>query len=991
MYRRITHTTFITILISSLIISSYGQSGRGRTNNPPPQPKPTTPKPGGPGTTVLGIPDGGKLIKQDPDGSTSRFILKNGLTTIIRERHSAPLVSVNVTVKAGTVNESDEKAGMALLARQMILNGTATRSGTAVQREVARLGGLLTSEVSYDYTTFNIITPSESYPAVIELLADIIERPAFKADEVKKAAQVVIIESRKARSESTAVEKLYTTAFTTNRLKRGNSVSESMLASVTPDQVEAFYKSFYQPGNTIVTVIGDIFSIRALEQVQLRFGAFTKKAATAAKQPSTAANRAAARAAAPAEQATAAPAAQEPYSPNPEEPPQDKLRYANIRADLTQSYITIGYRTPAFKADKEGLKELATLEMMAAVLGLGNSSRLWQGLREGLASRDRSSVAIETNAEFISLPGAGMLVVRLRVDPDRIDRAEAEYFREIERFRRELLGEGELERARTMLEKKYFETILRNEKETETLAKAEAQLGDYRVFDSALPRYRAVTAKDLQAAAANYLTLSNTTVVEYEPRNAQARTFTPDKFAELIATFAGGALQPIKPEEVKPAIALKTFKQGPERGAANEGQNIIVASVPLPVRDFSILRGPRVYVREDKAQPTLTVSMLFQGGRLTEDQTTSGITELMLRSMLKSTTSRKADLIALEIESYGGRIKIINEPDFFGFTLDVLSRNAEEAVKILLEIVESPFFDKEEIAKERDLLIADQNRQHDDEEARALELMWLSLYPNHPYGLPRYGLPQVVKAASEEKLEAWHSKTIKKQYPLITLVGDTDGSSLVSRVFSERLRRNELDKSIKVSLPSSPIPPQEQAEQRGNRLTAQAIGFRVAAPAGGQSNDLYAAEMLVHLTSLGKLIDELRVKQGLTDAVKIGLEQRLASGAFYLSFATLPETEQKARDAAIAELQRMAAAPPSDDEFEEGRNAAIGRYAIALQSHPERALEYAEAVLAGRKAAEIESQPDSIRGVKKADIQRVAESMIKTTQTGVGVVRGAKN
>ncbi|MBO0801319.1 MAG: insulinase family protein, partial [Blastocatellia bacterium] len=499
-----------------------------------------------------------------------------------------------------------------------------------------------------------------------------------------------------------------------------------------------------------------------------------------------------------------------------------------------------------------------------------------------------------------------------------------------------------------------------------------------------------VTAEDIQAAAAKYLTLANTTVVEYEPRNAQARTFTPEKFAELIGTFAAGALQPIKPEEVKPAVALKTFKQGAERGGATEGQNINIASVPLPIRDFSVLRGPRVYVREDKAQPLLTVSMLFQGGRLIEDQTTSGMTELMLRSMLQSTTSRKGDLIALELESYGGRIQIVNEPDFFGYTLEVLSRNAENAVKLLLEIIDSPYFDKDEIAKERDLLIADQNRQRDDEEARAIELMWLSLYPNHPYGLPRFGLPEVVKAANDDKLEAWHSKTIKKQYPLITIVGDTDGSALVSRVFSDRLRRSDLDKTLKVNLPNSPLPPQEQAEQRGNRLTAQALGFRVASQPASGSNDLYAAEMLVQLTSLGKLVDEMRNKQGLTDSVKVALEQRLASGAFYLSFATLPENEQRARDEATAELQRIAAAPPSDDEFEEARNAAIGRYAIALQSHPERALEYGQAVIFGRKAQEIESQPDSIRAVKKSDIQRIADSMIKTTQTGRGVVRGGK-
>jgi zinc protease len=993
MYRRIKYTAFIFTLISLFTINTFGQSGRGRPSTSPP-PKPT-PKPNAPGTTVLGIPEGGKLVKQDLDGSTSRFVLKNGLTTIIRERHSSPLVSVNVTVKTGTVNESDERAGMAQLARQMILNGTAKRSGTAVEQEVARLGGLLTSQVSYDHTSFNIIAPAESYQAIVELLADLIQRPAFNPSDLKRTAQLVIIESRKDRSESTAVEKLYATAFTTNRLKRGGSVSESMLASVTPDQLQTFYQTFYHPGNTIVTVIGDIFSIKALGQVQLLFGSFKKSAPSSKAAPAQPSSRAAARATQPAEagSAPAGSAAQDPYSPNPEEPQQDKLRYANERADLSQSYITVGYRTPAFKADKEGLKELATMQMMAAVLGLGNSSRLWQGLREGLSSRDKSSVAIETGAEFIVLPGAGMLVVQLRVDPDRIDRAEAEYFREIERFRRELIGDGELERARAMLEKNYFETILQYEKETETLAKYEAQLGDYRFFDSGLSRYEAVTAQDIQAAAANYLTLANTTVVEYEPRNAQARTFTPEKFAELLATFASGAVQPIKPEEIKPAVALKTFKQGTERAPSTEGQNIIIASVPLPIKDFSVLRGPRVYVREDKAQPTLTVSMLFQGGRLIEDQSTSGMTELMLRSMLKSTTARKADLIALEIESYGGKIRIVNEPDFFGFTLDVLSRNAENAVKLLLEIVDSPYFDKEEIAKERIILLADQNRQRDDEEARALELMWLSLYPGHPYGLPRYGLPQVVKAVTEEKLEEWHSKTIKKQYPLITLVGDTDGSALVSRVFSERLRRSELDKSLKVNLPISPAPPEEQSEQRGNRLTAQAIGFRVPAPQGAAtaSNDLYAAEMLAQLTSSGKLVDEIRDKLGLTDAVTVELEQRLASGAFHLSFATLPESEGRAREAAVAGLQRLAAAPPSDDEFEEGRNAAIGRYAIALQSHPERSLEYAKAVIFGRKATEIETQPDAIRAVKKADIQRIAESFIKAGQAGRGVIRGGKN
>jgi zinc protease len=94
---------------------------------------------------------------------------------------------------------------------------------------------------------------------------------------------------------------------------------------------------------------------------------------------------------------------------------------------------------------------------------------------------------------------------------------------------------------------------------------------------------------------------------------------------------------------------------------------------------------------------------------------------------VKSTTTRKFDLIAHELESYGGKIQVVNEPDFFGFTLDVLSRNAENAVKLLLDVIENPFFDKTEVARERDAVIADQARLRDDGRQYSIELMWDSL------------------------------------------------------------------------------------------------------------------------------------------------------------------------------------------------------------------------------------------------------------------------
>lgn len=1015
MFRWILKLASFLFLVSLFAVIANGQSGRGRTQ---PVPKPT-PKPNVPPVTVLGIPEGGKLVRQDLDNATSRFALRNGLIVLVRERHSAPLVAINITVNAGILSEPDESAGIARLVQKTILRGTDKRSNSDIEREIARLGGVLTSQVNYEHTLYTLIAPAESYNAMVELLGDLFLRPAFKDDEIRKAAAEVLLESKRAqdRVELSAMEKLYASAFTTHRLKRGTGVSESFLASATRDQVMAFYQAHYQPARTIVTVLGDIFTLNGVGQVQLRFGNYKAFGATpsqpasgktvnSGKQPPTAkeqkastretANNPTGNPPAPASVETTEQITQ-PVLPATtlEEAAQEKLRYGNARSDIGQSLFIVGYRTPAFKNDKEGLKEMAVMQVLAAVLGLADGSRLQQGLRDGLASRDKQSVASDVNVNFKSFPNLGMLTANVWVDPNRIDRAEAEFFREIERFRREIVSEGELQRAKSMLEKFHYDSIATFQNEAELVSDYQIRFGDWRLFDSALNRLRAVTAQEVQQAAARYLTLSSVTVAEYESLNAAPRTFTPEKFAELVVTFAPEAAQPVGVITAKPAIALKIFAQGAERLPDNEGQNIIIASVPLPIKDFSVLRGPRAYVREDKSLPVLSVAVMFQGGRLVEDQSNSGITELMLRTMAKSTATRKSDLIALELEAYGGELRIVNEPDFFGFTLDVLSRNAENAVKLLLDIIENPYFGKEEVAREKAILLADQFQHRDDDNARADELLRASLFPGHPYGLPRFGLADAVKVLAEDKLEEWHGKTVKRQYPLVVLVGDTDGSALVSRIFSEGLKRGDLDKTLKVNLPPLQTSPEDKIEQRARALTTQSIGFRIASAMPPQllnqnsnvPDDYYAMEMLATMAASGKLGEELQVKQGLADWLRIRKDPRLAAGIFSVQFLSLPENEVKAREVLQEQLQKLSAELPSDNEFELGRNAAIGRYAITLQAHPARALEYARAVIFNRDPESVESQPDAIRSVKKSDIKRVAGKLI---QSGLGVVRAAK-
>src|SRR5262249_18428021 len=155
------------------------------------------------------------------------------------------------------------------------------------------------------------------------------------------------------------IEKLFATAFTVNRLKRGGggAGSDTLPSRATREQAMAFYQEFYHPENTVVTIVGDIFPLKALGQVQLNFGNFKKatgnqqqrRAPGASAPKTTAANSKPAPAPGapvdsksnnqPADQPSGQSTNLNPQSAIAEEPPQDKLRYGNSRSDMSESIV----------------------------------------------------------------------------------------------------------------------------------------------------------------------------------------------------------------------------------------------------------------------------------------------------------------------------------------------------------------------------------------------------------------------------------------------------------------------------------------------------------------------------------------------------------------------------------------------------------------------------------------------------------------------------
>ena len=1005
---------FAIITATMLAAPAFSQSGRGRPKVP--QPSSTTSQP----APVINVPAAAAVTSKEQVGTTSRFVLRNGITVIISEHHSTPIAAAVARFKAGALDEPWSLSAVARLVGRMILKGTVLRPGDRSVADLRGLGASVEAETSYDGAAFSVVAPSDKLKAALGIHADMLQNSVIDAEEMRGEIQLLTDEEKRRgalldggfRSRAFSTRILTTdesdralswadepAAYSMARLLNiaftgAPSLNMDSLRSVTREQLVEFYRSHYRPDNLIISVAGDVSTFNTLVEIQQLYGHFGVNPAKSAEQKVKVPE-----AVKPKASASRPPAASSDAQPQPAKPDvsssetpitvkpwgateQPKLRYAADRGDISQSIVSAGFHAPGPDS-----KDWPAIEVLAALAGQGRASRLSRSLVDTQMAANR----IESNYQCYS--GTGLFTVQLWPAKDSgegssIDKAESALFRELDLLRRGTPAEGEMARAKTILEKRFIDETAPYVGRAGAFARAEANGMGFRTVLDYRSRIGAVTAADVQRVAAKYLTLANTTIHEYEPLAAAARIFDAGTFATTVTAWAPGFAQAVESSAVRAADAgssLPPVAQGSDR--APERQAMLESVQPLPVKDFSTLNGPKAFVREDHSRQTVTVAILFQGGRLIEDTATSGTTELMLRSILYGTPRRTFSQVTQELEQLGADVRIVVEPDFFGFVLSALSRNADRALKLLRDMVEEPAFRDDDVGKARLGQIAAIRDARDSSFARSRELLLQALFAGHPYSLPAHGREEIVAALTREKLADWYARAIGRQLPLAIIVGDTDGSALVSSQIAEGFKRRDTDAAIQVRTPPSGTAT-DKSEPRRSALSTIAVGM--TGPKAG-SADLIAIQLFESAMNGegGRLLRELRDKQSLILTAAFSSEAMFVAGVAAAYTTAFPEHEQRARTALLAEFERFARGALTADEMTSARALATTSRAALLQSQPQHALHYARAIFYKQQAADVDDFGEQVSKLTVEDIKRVASAFFKAATACAGVVHGS--
>src|SRR5262245_55671125 len=830
---------------------------------------------------------------REDQGQATKVILKNGLTVLVREQQAVPLASVTTYVKAGYFDEDDRIAGISHVIEHMFFKGTSKRSVGEIARQTQALGGYLNAFTYYDRTVYHTEMPAENLKQAWEIQADALLNSVYDAGELKKEIEVVLQENNRKLDNPPAVaaEKLYETAFQQHRMKRWRIGTPEGLRALTRDDIVAYVKKYYRPSNIILSIAGKVDVEETIAEVVKHYGSVPADDSALDRDSS------------------------------PAEPDQKEIRYGWQRGPIEQSHIALGFHTPGVLTD-----DARALEVLAAILGEGRASIFNRYVR------DEKGLITTGSAGLNAFQDLGFFEVDF--ETDKALEAQTAVLAEIENVKKNGVTKEQLARAKALIAQNYYHQLETVDGLAQDLAYYEA-LGDWKKALAYIPAIQKVSLDDIARVAKKYLTFENLSAFEYLPESV-TRNLNLEQYRAAVLDKVPSMIEQRSVQE------LPVLAEIPKTG---EG---IVQDLVKPITKRSILRGPDVYILEDHRLPLVSFGIFYPGGRLYESDKNSGITELMLRTAIRGTKRFNSADISRRLENAGARLQVVNEPDFFGYILDGISGKMDQALEVLMDVLQQPTFQQDDIDREKMLQSARIKQLRENNYSYPISLFMRTLFSDHAYARTAIGSDTSVEAVTKEDLQAWFKTNQRQLVPTVIIAGDTSGTGLIAPL-ADTLTNEDLHERELASLPAPSLKPEtkEAAEAVSRQQTALVYGFPGSMRSG---NDRYPLLVLENIVSGlgGRFFDAIREKQGLAYTVRTENAFLTKGGAIYTYVAFSPENESKVKESLQAEIDRLRKDGVTADEVKKSIAYSIGEHEIGLQTHASLVLEYARAVYSGQ-------------------------------------------
>ncbi|MEO6950082.1 MAG: pitrilysin family protein [Ginsengibacter sp.] len=805
-----------------------------------------------------------------------KYVLPNGLTVIVSEDHSDPVVHVDVTYHVGSAREEIGKSGFAHFFEHMMFQGSDNVADKEHFKIITESGGTLNGSTNTDRTNYYETVPSNQLEKMLWLESD---RMGFLLDAVtqfKFEIQRSTVKNERGQNydnrpyglaREVTAKALYPYGHPYSWLTIGYVED---LDRVNVNDLKNFFLRWYGPNNATLTVAGDVKAKDVLKMAEKYFGSIPRGPEV------------------------------KPVQLDPVE--LTKTRYTSY----VDNYAKLPMLQITYPTVPNYDKDMAPLACLAQVLGQGKNSFLYQNMvkpQKALQASAFSSLD-ELAGTFVfsvvPLPGSNLGDMEKLVGESLKD------------FEKTGLTDDDIEKFKNGIESRLINGLSSVSGKASQLAAFETYTGNPNMIGKLLEMYKSVTKADVMRVYDKYIKNKPSVVLSVLPKGKEDLIAAADNYIVDTTHYK-------RPDYGYAGLKYNKAKDNFDRKIMPPAGANPIVKVP----DFwkkTLANGVKVIGVENDEIPVVNLNIYLKGGNLLEQNNLSkaGLVNLFTSMMSEETKDHSSESISLELEKLGSSIRVSATTDAIVFSVQSLSKNLTKTMNILEERMLRPKFTEETFNRlKRQTIESIKNSKSQASAVASNVFDQINYGPNNIFGIPNGGTEETVKNITLEDIQHYYDTYISSNGAMVVVVGSVKENEVIPQLaFLNKLSTKAI---VLPTIPAAPkvdktkiyvvnIPNAAQTEFRVGYVTNlkyDALG------------DYYKAMLSSYNLGGGfnsRLNIRLREDKGWTYGARAGFSGNKYTGEFAFSSGIRADATDSALAEIIGQLKEYNTSGPDKEE-----------------------------------------------------------------------------
>jgi len=408
-------------------------------------------------------------------------------------------------------------------------------------------------------------------------------------------------------------------------------------------------------------------------------------------------------------------------------------------------------------------------------------------------------------------------------------------------------------------------------------------------------------------------------------------------------------------------------------------------NTPREIQRATLPNGIRVITEAMPHVRSVSVGIWIGTGAREETLQETGISHFIEHMVFKGTKNRSAEQIARSVDSIGGGLDAFTSKELVSYNVKVLDEHLPEAFDVVADLVRNPLFQKEDIEKEKGVILEELKMEVDNPEYLIHEIFASNFWKGHPLGRPILGTKKTIRTFDRDKIERYYRQFYTPSNILITAAGSLKHRNLVD--LAEK-HFEDLKKRRPVKLDEKPHPHAPLIFR--NKDSLEQVHVYLGVPSIAMSHESrFACYILNAILGGGmssRLFQNIREKQGLAYTVYSELTMYRDAGCMLIYAGTSQRSAGKVVESVVQELRTLTDHKVTDDELRRAKDHLKGSYVLGLESTSSRMGNLVRQELYFKRFFSLDEMLERIERVTADEVQKLAQQFFDPKQMAVAML-----